>query len=332
MISLQNLSFKYKPTEDLFYKLNLEIKTGTICGLLGKNGTGKTTLLRLIAGLLFPQQQGKCKESGESNCKVKVLDCTPSHRTPQFLQEIYFLPEEFYLPGVTAHTYVNIFSPFYPKFNRDELLHFLQEFDLPYTKKLTTLSYGQKKKFLVAFALATNCKLLLLDEPTNGLDIPSKGQFRRLLAASLTEQKTIIIATHQVRDLQNLLDTVVILDDGKIAFNQSLQDVANRLSFVQQPLLLGEESVAHVSMRDEQQCSAPAANAAVTRNTENPAAETGIASVIYAEKILGGFMTVKVKAPQQQTFTEDTEEEIDLEVLFNAVLAKRDRINAVFCR
>lgn len=305
MITLQNLSFKYKSTENLFAQLNLEISAGTICGVLGKNGTGKTTLLRLIAGLLFPQQ-GECK----------VLDYVPRNRLPQFLQEIYFLPEEFYVPDITTRAYVDLFAPFYLRFNREELLKFLQEFELPHDKKLTEFSYGQKKKFLVAFALATNCKLLLLDEPTNGLDIPSKSQFRRLLAASLAEDKTIIISTHQVRDLQNLLDTVVILDDGKIAFNQSLYDVTRKLIFVQQPHFLGEESATDADAH-------AGCIASVAQGNKKTTAE----KVIYSEKILGGYMVIKEKLPD---FDESSEVDVDLEVLFNAILANRDKVNSLF--
>lgn len=248
MIALKDVSFKYrnKTIEDLFYKLNLEIKPGTICGLLGKNGAGKTTLLRLICGLLFPQG-GDCK----------ILGHEPKQRLPQFLREIYFLPEEFYVPAITGDLYINLFGAFYPHFSRENCLKFLHEFELPIDKNLTTLSYGQKKKFLLAFAFATNCQLLLLDEPTNGLDIPSKGQFRKLLTASLDKQKTIIISTHQVRDLQDMLDTIVIIDTGKIIFNHALFEITNKLTFTRQAELLATEKV------------------------------------IYSEKILGGYMIVK---------------------------------------
>lgn len=248
MIALKDVSFKYrdKTTEDLFYKLNLEIRPGTICGLLGKNGAGKTTLLRLICGLLFPQS---------GNCKI--LGYEPKQRFVQFLREIYFIPEEFYTPAITGESYINLFGAFYPHFNRENCLQFLQDFELPVNKNLTTLSYGQKKKFLLAFAFATNCKLLLLDEPTNGLDIPSKGQFRKLLSANLTEQKTVVISTHQVRDLQNMLDTVVIIEKGKIIFNHALFEITNKLTFTKQPELLIAEKV------------------------------------IYSEKIIGGYLVVK---------------------------------------
>lgn len=280
MITIKDLIFSYKQSDDLFYKLNLEVKSGVICGLLGKNGVGKTTLLRLIAGLLFPQR-GSCS----------VLEHQPSKRLPHFLQEIYFIPEEFHVPAITMSAYLKLYTPFYPRFSEDDFLHFTKELELPLDKKLTILSYGQKKKFLVAFALASNCSLLLLDEPTNGLDIPSKGQFRKLLASSINDERTIVISTHQVRDLQNLLDTIVILDDGKITFNQTMNDVAKKLIFKQQQTIADNEKV------------------------------------IYAEKILGGYMTVQESTSADEQYAGA---EVDLEVLFNAVMQNKDKLNFLF--
>jgi ABC-2 type transport system ATP-binding protein len=280
MINLQDISFNYngRKTADLFHQLNLEIKSGTICGLLGKNGAGKTTLLRLIIGLLFPTH-GSCQ----------VMQHEPRKREPFLLRDIYFIPEEFHVPPITIRAYVNLFSPFYEKFSHADLDKYLQEFSLPFNKKLTTLSYGQKKKFLVAFALATNCRLLLLDEPTNGLDIPSKSQFRKLLASSCTIDKTIIISTHQVRDLQNLLDSIVILDNGKIIFNQTINAVTEKLQFT------GQQNLPDTS------------------------------DVIYAEKILGGYMTLKPKTNDAAHASE-----ADLEILFNAVTNHPEKIQSLF--
>lgn len=211
MLQIDKLFFQYENTATLFANLKLQLGVGNIYGLLGKNGAGKSTLLKIIAGLVFPRE-GSCQ----------VLQHETRLRLPQLLQEIYFIPEEFYVPAVTVNAYVKLYAPFYPKFDAKILADALKEFDLVTNKKLTALSYGQKKKFLVAFGLATNCKLLLLDEPTNGLDIPSKSQFRKLLAGSLTEDKAIVIATHQVRDLENLIDTVIILDAGRIVAQQSV--------------------------------------------------------------------------------------------------------------
>ncbi|MDP4228259.1 MAG: ABC transporter ATP-binding protein, partial [Bacteroidota bacterium] len=96
-----------------------------------------------------------------------------------------------------------------------------------------TLSYGQKKKFLVGFGLATQARILLMDEPTNGLDIPSKSQFRRIIASSVNEDRCFIISTHQVRDLESLIDPIIILDQGKIVFHHTMEEISRKLGFVQ---------------------------------------------------------------------------------------------------
>jgi ABC-2 type transport system ATP-binding protein len=217
MIGIRNLSFSYN-REKLFSQLNLSLRPGNICGLLGKNGAGKTTLLKLLAGLLFPQ-----------NGETRIMGLRPGDRSPVFLQQVSFLPEEFSLPSVSPRKYERLYAPFYPRFKSELFLNYLEEFELDPNQNLDRCSFGQKKKFLLAFGLSTDCRLTLLDEPTNGLDIPSKRQFRKILASVLTEDRLIIISTHQARDLENLIDPVVILDEGQIIFNHSLEEISNRL-------------------------------------------------------------------------------------------------------
>lgn len=225
MLKLEHLSFSYvyKP---LFSDLNLNVEQGGVCGLLGKNGSGKTTLLKLIAGLAFADQ-------GQS----QVMGYDPSQRSPAFLENIYFLPEEMYLPRLTAMQYIQCYAIFYPAFDHDFFKQALQEFDLPCDKLLTNLSYGQKKKFLLSFGLAANTQLLILDEPTNGLDIPSKAQFRKLVASTISKERLFIISTHQVHDVENIIDSVVVLDEGKIIFNQTIMEMSKQLAFVIEPII-----------------------------------------------------------------------------------------------
>ena len=217
MIEIKNLSFAYK-REGLFSGLNLSLKAGGICGLLGKNGAGKTTLLKLMSGLLFPR---------EGN--ISIMGKDPSKRPVDFLQELIFLPEVFDLPPVTPEQYKMLYSPFYPRFSNERFNCFLQEFEVAGNKKLSMLSYGQKKKFIIAFGLATNSRLMLLDEPTNGLDIPSKSQFRKAVASCLEDDRIFIISTHQARDLERLIDPVIVLDEGGIIFNHSNEEISNHL-------------------------------------------------------------------------------------------------------
>lgn len=219
MVTIQNLSFGYKK-KALFKELSLQFKAGHIYGLLGKNGTGKSTLLRNMAGLLNPQKGS-----------ITVNGFTPFERLPAFLQDVFLLAEEFYLPDMRISDFTKYHAPFYPRFNDRQLDSYLASFEIPADSTLQNMSYGQKKKVLISFALATNVKLLLMDEPTNGLDITSKSQFRKILAEALNEERTMIISTHQVKDLENLIDRVTIIDEGKILFDENTEEITKKLSF-----------------------------------------------------------------------------------------------------
>ena len=276
MIQLQNLSFGYTKGQHLFSEMNLGFEPGKIYGLLGKNGTGKTTLIKIMGGLLHPQS-GKCLADGKN----------VFHRLPSILQEIFVIPEEYNLPAITMEQYIKINAPFYTKFNHEQYNEFVEEFELPANKKLHTLSYGQKKKFLLSFGLSTNVRMLFLDEPTNGLDIPSKSQLRKTIAMALNDDMSIIISTHQARDLESLIDTILIIEDGKIVFNQGYNSITDKLSF--EKLLTLEE-------------------------------ENGI---LYKEEGIGGYRVVRKTDNGGETL-------LDLELLFNAVIANYTEINELF--
>lgn len=220
MIKIKNLSFYYKKKSPLFNDFSLELENGRIVGLLGKNGAGKSTLLSLIAGLIQPN-------SGEINVNGYV----PFNRNPNFLANIYMVPEEFSFPHVSIATYVKAFSPLYPAFESEKLKSIFDEFEIQPSSNLNKLSHGQRKKFLIAFALATNCKVMVLDEPTNGLDIPSKSQFRKILVSSITDEQLILISTHQVKDIDTIIDKVVVIDEGSIIYNENTEEITQKLYF-----------------------------------------------------------------------------------------------------
>ncbi len=239
MIEIENLSFGYKRKSLLYENLSLKLEVGSIYGLLGKNGAGKSTLLKNFIGLLFPK-----------NGSISVNGFEPKKRWPSFLQTIYFIPEEVYVPALTVEGYKKLFSPFYPTFNDDQFYNYLEQLDVKEKGKLNGLSFGQQKKFIIAFALACNTRLLLLDEPTNGLDIPSKIKFRKLIASIFTDDKIIFISTHQIRDLDNLIDRVIIVDNGELLLNASVSDITEKLCFKNvtelnepQKILYSEESL-----------------------------------------------------------------------------------------
>ena len=221
MIEVSNISFKYAGQKDLvFDDFSLTLKQDNIYGLLGKNGTGKSTLLYLISGLLRPAKGSVCFDGVETR-----------KRLPETLQEIFIVPEEFDLPTMSLEEYVKINEPFYPRFSREVLEACLKDFELTTDLKLNALSMGQKKKVFMSFALAAGTKVLLMDEPTNGLDIPSKSQFRKVVAQYMSEDRTLIISTHQVHDVESLLDHILILSPQKLLLDATVADIQEKYTF-----------------------------------------------------------------------------------------------------
>ncbi|MBU2510313.1 ABC transporter ATP-binding protein [bacterium] len=219
MIEVNNLTFEYG-AQALFNGLNVGFEKGRIYGVLGKNGAGKTTLLKIICGLLKPKQ-GTSSVLGRSSLK----------KSPQLLKDIYFIPESYYLPPVTIEKYEKLHASFYDRFDSDLFGHYLKEMELDRKQMLNSLSYGLTKRFLLAFGLATNSRILLLDEPSNGLDIPSKRVFRKLLAGAITPDRTFIIATHQIKEMEALFDHLVFIDQGKMLLSKPIFEIAQKLRF-----------------------------------------------------------------------------------------------------
>jgi ABC-2 type transport system ATP-binding protein len=243
MVRIRNLHFGYSRRTLQLENLNLDLQRGRIYGLLGKNGAGKSTLLKNIVGLAFPVS-GTCELDGHAAAR----------RRPDTLQDLFFLPEDVQVPAITATQLAAGTGSFYPRFDAAAFHDYLREFDVPALTKLTALSYGQQKKVLIAFALATNTSLLVLDEPTNGLDIPSKAQFRKLVARALGEERCVIISTHQVRDLDSLIDTVLVLHERRVVLNATIDELAERLHFGTAPAgaAVPEALYAEPSVRGQQ--------------------------------------------------------------------------------
>jgi len=221
MIQLQNISFQYAGAEvPVFKQFSLSLQPGRIYGLLGPNGSGKSTLLYIVMGLLHVQEG-----------RVEVDGRDASRRERRLLQDLYIVPEEFELPAMTLKEYVDTYRPFYPHFSQEVLHQCLKEFDLPASLHTSRLSMGQKKKVLMAFALACGTRYLLMDEPSNGLDIASKKQFRKVIAMNMTDERTIIIATHQVHDVEQLLDHILILDQRRVLLDTAVEDITRQYTF-----------------------------------------------------------------------------------------------------
>lgn len=269
MIKINGLSFHYKKKSPLFNDFSLTVESGRIVGLLGKNGAGKSTLLNLIAGLIQPKQGS-----------ININGFVPFQRNPNFLADIYMVPEEFSFPHISINCYVKAFSPLYPSFDRGKLNSIFKEFELNGSSNLNKLSHGQRKKFLIAFALSSNCKMLVFDEPTNGLDIPSKSQFRKILVSSVTEEQLVIISTHQVKDIDTIIDELIVIDEGTIIYQEDIDTISQKLYF---------DTVMSLA---------------------------GLKNVMYQEQCPMGH---KIIVPT----TNGNESNIDLELLFNAIINKK---------
>ncbi|MBD5220490.1 MAG: ABC transporter ATP-binding protein [Bacteroidales bacterium] len=221
MLKVKNVSFAYRRGgRQVLSDYSLTIPDGTICGLLGPNGAGKSTLLSLIAGLLRTKT-GTIDYNGHN----------PAERSVEFLSDIFFVPEEFELPNIPLSTYLECSAPFYPRFSMDALTRHLATFEMTPDVHLGRLSMGQKKRVFLSFALACNTSLLLLDEPTNGLDIPGKRLFRKAVLSGMTDDRTVIISTHQVYDVDKILDHIVITDTAGVLLDESVNDITSRLKF-----------------------------------------------------------------------------------------------------
>lgn len=220
MIKTERLTFGYKARRNVLNNISLELGEGHIHGLLGCNGIGKTTLLKLICGIMRP-------DSGI----VRVCGMDPITRKPEMFADMIIVPEEFDLPNLSLEHYAEIMKPFYPRFDIGSMRGYAEALKVNTVDKLHNMSMGQRKKAYIAFALACNVRILLMDEPTNGLDIPSKSIFRRLIASYVDEQRMVVISTHQVADVESLLDNIVILDSQGVALAATTTEICSKLKF-----------------------------------------------------------------------------------------------------
>lgn len=222
MIRIENISFAYrKGRKQVFRNFHADLNLGGIYGLLGKNGSGKSTLLQLMAGLITP-----------SEGRILLDDKDMRNRSVTSLQKLFLVPEEFSMPAVSLDQYVRYMAPFYPRFSAETLKRALDCFELSEELHLERLSMGQRKKAFVSFALAANTEWLFLDEPTNGLDIPGKSQFRKILVQEMNDERGVVISTHQVLDVEHLLDHVLVIDQGQMLLQKSVEEICEILSFV----------------------------------------------------------------------------------------------------
>lgn len=307
MIKIENLKFSYG-SKSIFEGVSTELKPGMIYGLLGQNGVGKTTLLKLLAGLLKPQegsctieipqsgaaqQGGTQRKYGAKRQDDAAMQCgaaqparlIPHRRRPDFLEKVFYLPEDVVAPGVKIETYVKNTCSFYPNFSYEKFARIADEFKVETDCKFNKLSFGQQKKAFIAMALSMGTEVLLLDEPSNGLDIPSKNALRKSIAENITEEQTVIISTHQVKDLESIIDPIIILDHKGVLLNRSVEEISEKL---------------HFSL-SANECK----------------------EALYSQQQFNGFLTIKENLNGEET-------KPDLEALFNCCLSNKERIKELF--
>lgn len=217
MLEIEDLTFRYKGQADaVFENFSMTLIEGRIYGLLGRNGTGKSTLLYLMSGLLTPLK-GRATLNGTD---VRL-------RFPLTMREIFLVPDEFELPDVTLSEYVGSNSVFYPRFSHEDMLTYLKTFGMNGEYRLSSLSLGQRKKIFMSFAMATHTRVLLMDEPTNGLDIPGKEQFREFLTAGRTPESIFVVSTHQVKDIEQVIDHITVIDQNRVVADVDAGEISD---------------------------------------------------------------------------------------------------------
>ncbi len=219
MIEIKDLAFSYGKTP-ILKSITTTLEEGRIYGLLGENGVGKTTLLTLLCGL-------KKVCSGSITTDGRIL----FDRTPTLLQNQFYLPDEVLPVAMKAECFAKERGAFWPDYDHSKFLEIMKEFENDPAKKMNQMSAGQLKKTYISLALACGCKYIFMDEPTNGLDIPSKTQFRSAIMKYTSDDSTIVISTHQVRDLENIIDPIIILDRQDVLLNASVEEITSKLYF-----------------------------------------------------------------------------------------------------
>ena len=220
MIKIRNLDAGYNKAKPVLHGVNTTLLKGRIYGLLGENGSGKTTLIKTLVGLLSPKEG-----------VVEVWGNAPIERLSATLSDTFYIPDEVEMPSLHVESFISSYAVFYPNFSKKDFYEHLNMLNFTMGERLDKLSMGNRKKFITAFALASGARFILMDEPTNGMDLNSKRAFRRLLFSVDNSELIIVISTHQLHDISELLSDILILRDKELIASTSLEQIGQSLLF-----------------------------------------------------------------------------------------------------
>jgi len=215
--------------------VDLNLGEGKIIGLLGKNGAGKSTLMRCMLGFL------------SFNGEVSLNDRPIKHRDKWVFEEVAFIPDVSGLDDrLTVKQTIEYVKGVNPRWNDEIASHLLKISDLPMKKRVSKLSKGMKTKLYLLITLSLDVRYLLLDEPTLGLDISFRKEFfSNILGEFFNENKSILISTHQVEEVEDILQEIVIIDEGRILLHEDVDSLKSRFRIVSLPQDRAEELKAH---------------------------------------------------------------------------------------
>ena len=231
---VKNLSKHYGKFKALD-QVSLTLPWGKIVGLLGKNGAGKSTLMRCMLGFL--NHDGEVHLDG-----VKL-----QHRDHRVFEQVAFIPDVSGLDErLTVRQTIEYVKGLNPRFNSERSDRLFANSSLPLDKKVGKLSKGMKTKLYLLLTLSLDVRYLLLDEPTLGLDIAFRKEFFNIILGEFfNEERTIFISTHQVEEIENLLQEIIFIDNGKIVLHEEVETLKERLRVVSLPLERKQELLAH---------------------------------------------------------------------------------------
>ena len=197
------------------HDVNLTMETGKVIGLLGPNGSGKTTFLKIIAGLLTPTSGG-----------VKIGGEAPGINTKK---RVSYLPDTTFFPTwMKVKDAFNLFEDFYPDFNREKAAEMMKSLDIPVEMSLKKMSKGTLEKVQLIMAMSREADLYCLDEPIGGVDPATRDYILRTIISNYSENSSVLISTHLIADVENVLDEVIFLQKGAIVKHSSVDDIREK--------------------------------------------------------------------------------------------------------